>query len=147
MQSKAIYNSADRHLTVGIELQTGRKRPLGVTIVAILMIINGIILIASGIGGVTAGAVMGIPFVGVASSVLIALGIAALIIAWGLITGKGWAWIVTVILSMISIIMSIIAIVGGNFGAIINLIISGVILYYMYRPDVKAYFGRKSISV
>lgn len=147
MQSKAIYNSVDRHLTVGIELQTGRKRPLGVTIVAILMIINGIILIASGVGGVTAGAVMGIPFVGVASSVLIALGIATLIIAWGLITGKGWAWIVTVILSIISIIMSIIAIAGGNFGAIINLIISGVILYYMYRPDVKAYFGRKSISV
>ncbi len=127
-------------------MQTGRKRPLGVTIVAILMIINGIILIAGGIGGVSVGAVMGIPLIGAASGVLVALGIAALIVAWGLIKGKGWAWIVTVILSIISIIMSIIAIAGGNFGAVINLVISGVIVYYMYRPEVKAYFGRTSIS-
>lgn len=127
-------------------MQTGRKRPLGVTIVAILMIINGLILIAGGIGGVSVGAVMGIPLIGAASGVLVALGIAALIVAWGLIKGKGWAWIVTVILSIISIIMSIIAIAGGNFGAVINLVISGVILYYMYRPEVKAYFGRTSIS-
>jgi hypothetical protein len=127
-------------------MQTGRKRPLGVTIVAILMIINGIILIAAGIGGITVGAVMDIPLIGVSSGVLVALGIAAIIVAWGLIKGKGWAWIVTVILSIISIIMSIIAIAGGNFGSIINLVISGVILYYMYRPEVKAYFGRTSIS-
>lgn len=127
-------------------MQTGRSRPLGVTIVAILMIINGIILIAAGIGGITVGAVMDIPLICVSSGVLVALGIAAIIVAWGLIKGKGWAWIVTVILSIISIIMSIIAIAGGNFGAVINLVISGVILYYMYRPEVKAYFGRTSIS-
>jgi hypothetical protein len=127
-------------------MQTGRSRPFGVTIVAILMIINGIILIAAGIGGITVGAVMDIPLIGVSSGVLVALGIAAIIVAWGLIKGKGWAWIVTVILSIISIIMSIIAIAGGNFGSIINLVISGVILYYMYRPEVKAYFGRTSIS-
>jgi hypothetical protein len=128
-------------------METSRKRPLGVTIVAILMIINGIILIAGGIAGVTVGGLMGIPLIGVASGVLIALGIAALIVAWGLIKGKGWAWIVTVILSIISIIMSIIAIVGGNFASIINLVISGAILYYMYRPQVKAYFGRTSLSI
>ena len=58
-------------------MQTGRKRPLGVTIVAILMIINGIILITGGIGGVSVGAVMGIPLIGAASGVLVALGIAA----------------------------------------------------------------------
>ena len=35
-------------------MQVGRKRPLGVTIVEILMIINGIILVASGVFGVSA---------------------------------------------------------------------------------------------
>jgi hypothetical protein len=127
-------------------MQTGKKRPLGVTIVAILMIINGIILILTGAGGIAVGAILDIPFIGVASGVLIALGIAALVVAWGLIKGKVWAWIVTVILSIISIIMSIIAIAGGNFGSIISLIINGVILYYMYRSEVKAYFGRTSIA-
>jgi uncharacterized membrane protein (DUF2068 family) len=134
-------------------LQTGRKRPLGVTIVAILMLINGIILIASGAFGITtteilAGEIGNALTGGIVaiSSVVIALGIASLIIAWGLITGKGWAWIITVILSIISIIMSIISIVAGSFGSIVSLIINGVILYYMYRPDVKSYFGRRSIS-
>jgi hypothetical protein len=134
-------------------LQTGRKRPLGVTIVAILMIINGIILIAGGAAGVSTAGVLGEEFGPLAggimaiSSVVIALGIASLIIAWGLITGKGWAWIVTVIISIISIITSIISIAAGSFGSVVSLIINGVILYYMYRPEVKAYFGRKSISV
>jgi len=134
-------------------LQTGRKRPLGVTIVAILMLINGIILIASGAFGITTAEIlageMGNALTGgivAISSVVIALGIASLIIAWGLITGKGWAWIITVILSIISIIMSIISIAAGSFGSIVSLIINGVILYYMYRPDVKSYFGRRSIS-
>jgi uncharacterized membrane protein (DUF2068 family) len=121
--------------------------------VAILMLINGIILIASGAFGITtteilAGEIGNALTGGIVaiSSVVIALGIASLIIAWGLITGKGWAWIITVILSIISIIMSIISIVAGSFGSIVSLIINGVILYYMYRPDVKSYFGRRSIS-
>jgi hypothetical protein len=133
-------------------MQVGRKRPLGVTIVAILMIINGIILIASGIFGVSTAGLLGADLgslagaIAATSSIVIALGVASLIIAWGLLTGRGWAWIVTVIISIISIIMSIIAIATGNFGSIISLIINGVILYYMYRPDVKAYFGRSTIS-
>lgn len=135
-------------------MQTGRRRPLGVTIVAILMIVNGIILMAGGAFGVSTAGILGAEVGGLLvggimaiSSVVIALGIASLVIAWGLITGKGWAWVVTVILSIISIIMSIISIVAGNFGSIISLIINGVILYYMYRPDVKSYFGRSKLSI
>jgi hypothetical protein len=133
-------------------MQVGRKRPLGVTIVAILMIINGIILIGSGIFGVSTAGLLGTDLgalagaIAATSSIVIAVGVASLIIAWGLITGKGWAWIVTIIISIISIIMSIIAIATGSFGSIISLIINGAILYYMYRPDVKAYFGKSNIS-
>ena len=43
----------------------------------------------------------------------IALGIASLVIAWGLINAKRWAWILTVIISIISIITSIAGIVSG----------------------------------
>jgi hypothetical protein len=108
------------------------------------MAIDGIVLIVS---GVTAAGLIGVPFIGAVGFVLIAIGIAFLGIAWGLITGKGWAWIVTVILSIIAIITSTISIAGGHFGGIIHLIISGVILYYMYRPDVKSYFGRSKTSI
>ena len=57
-------------------MRTGKKRPLGVTIVAILMIINGVILIAAGLSGITVGALMEIPLIGVSSGVLVALGVA-----------------------------------------------------------------------
>jgi hypothetical protein len=134
-------------------MQTGRSRPLGVTIVAILMAIEGVILIGGGIGGIVAGGILSSEFgvVGgliiASSSVALALGIAALVIAWGLITGKGWAWIITIIISIIMVIVNIIQLVNGRYEHIIGLIINGVILYYMYRPQVKAYFGRTSLSI
>jgi hypothetical protein len=105
-----------------------KKRPLGVTIVAILMIIGGIALLFS------------------FHPVSIALAIANFIVAWGLLTGKGWAWLITVILAIISIVFSIVSIVIGMYGSIVSLIIEGIILYYMFRPSVKSYFGR-SVSI
>lgn len=134
-------------------MQTGRSRPLGVTIVAILMAIEGIFLILAGIGGIVAGGVLGAELgiaggvIVAASSVALALGIAGLVIAWGLITGKGWAWIITIIITIIMAIVNIVHLASGRYEHIIGLIINGVILYYMYRPQVKAYFGRTSLSI
>jgi hypothetical protein len=83
---------------------------------------------------------------GVASgAVMLALGIASLVIAYGLFKGRGWAWTAAVVLSIIGIVMSVVSIVTGNFGSIVSLIIDGIIIYYLYRPHVKAYFG-KSIA-
>ena len=134
-------------------MQTGRSRPFGVTIVAILMIIEGIFLILGGIAGIVAGGIIGAEL-GIAGGVIIAgtsvalaLGIAGLFIAWGLITGKGWAWIITIIITIIMAIVNITQIASGRYEHIFGLIINGVILYYMYRPQVKAYFGRTSISI
>jgi hypothetical protein len=133
-------------------MQTGRNRPFGVTIVAILMAIEGIFLILAGIGGIVAGGIvsaelgLGGGLIIAASSVALVLGIAGLVIAWGLISGKGWAWIITIIITIIMAIVNIIELASGRYEHVIGLIINGVILYYMYRPQVKAYFGRTSIS-
>jgi hypothetical protein len=64
-------------------------------------------------------------------------------LAWSLYGSKQWAWLITVILSIITIIFSILSI--GDIVNITTLIISGLILYYMYRPYVKSYFGRVTI--
>lgn len=74
--------------------------------------------------------------------ILIILGIISFIVAWGLLKGKGWAWSLTLILSVISIIIGIVSMAAGNFGSIINIIIAGIIIYYLYRPHVKAFFGK-----
>ena len=109
-----------------------KQRPLGVTIIAILMIISGIALLST-------GAILLVVGIGV---VPIVLGIASFVMAYGLWKGKGWAWTITLIISVISIISAIVSIAFGGYGAIINIIINAVIIYYLYRPNVKAYFGK-----
>jgi hypothetical protein len=141
-------------------------RPFGVSIIAILNVISGIIMLIGGVGLAAVGsalptmttvdpnaggqmALVGLLGGGAAAvgAVLIVLGIVSFIVAWGLFKGKGWAWTVTIILSAISVIMGIVSLVGGNFGAIVNIIIAGVVIYYLYRPHVKAYFGKSATSV
>jgi hypothetical protein len=74
---------------------------------------------------------------------LIVIAIVSFIVAYGLLKGMGWAWTVALILSIISIVWNAVTLVtAGNLGGIISIIISGIILYYLYRPHVKAYFGK-----
>jgi len=104
------------------------------------MIISGILFIIGGIG-FTALGVLSLVFLaaGIGS---ILLGIASLVVAWGLLKGAGWAWIITLILTIISVIVNVAHIAGGNTASIIGIIINGIIIYYLYRPNVKSYFGR-----
>ena len=113
-------------------MQSEKHRPLGVTIIAILTLIGGIIFLASGLFLLIIG-------IGI---ILLALGIAYLVMAYGLWKGKAWAWTITLILSAIGIIVAIVSIVLGNVAAIINAIIHGIVIYYLYRPNVKAFFGK-----
>lgn len=79
--------------------------------------------------------------------ILIAIGAFSFVVAYGLLKGKSWAWILTVVLSIISIVVAVISIVtAGSIPNIISIIISGIILYYLYRPHVKAYFGKGGVS-
>ena len=147
-----------------------RSRPTGVTIIAILNIIGGIIMVVGGIALMAAGALipmlppeafeqsqdlapggMGLTeasagFFGAGAAavggITIAIGILSFVVAYGLLKGRSWAWTLTIVLSVISIVLNAISLVAGNIGAIVSIIISGIILYYMYRPHVKEYFGK-----
>ncbi len=121
------------------KLKSTKVRPTGVTILVILMAISGSFVILIGLLFSTYAAIIGIDtgaFLGVISGVLVILGIATLVMAWGLEKGKSWAWSITRILVIISIVFDIIS------QNVIGLIIDGVILYYLYRPVVKDYFGK-----
>jgi uncharacterized membrane protein HdeD (DUF308 family) len=113
-------------------MESQKHRPLGVTIIAVLTIIGGLIFLASGL-------VLLIIGIGI---ILLALGIAYLVMAYGLWKGKGWAWTITLILSAIGIVVALISIAAGNIGAIFSIVIHGVVIYYLYRPNVKAFFGK-----
>lgn len=156
------------------DLTTNTKRPIGVTIIAILIIIGGIVLLIGGLTLIGLGAVVSISsteFVQtgtngtevadlatlgwipiIMGSVLLILGIAYLVVSYGLLKAKGWAWAITVIVTIIGLIIQIVsAIVTGSITSsvvyglashIIGIIISGIIIFYMFRPNVKAYFKK-----
>jgi hypothetical protein len=157
-------------------MQNKQRRPIGVTIIAILTIISGILLLLSGVALVTLGAFISVPvnttsassnigaqFIGVISAavggVLLAIGIGYIVMFYGLLKGKGWAWTITIILLIIGIAIQIVStsvgsvftasslhnasnVSSGIIGSIIGIAINIVILYYLYRPHVKAYFGK-----
>lgn len=110
------------------------NRPFGVTIIAILAILGGIGALVAGITLVGI-----IPFLGAA---LIIIGLAYFGVAYGLWKGLKWAWIITLIVTVIAFISEIGSIIVGNVGAVIPVIINAIIIYYLFRPNVKAYFGR-----
>ncbi len=64
------------------------------------------------------------------------LGVISFVMAWGLLKGKSWVWTITLILTIISLIFDLPSM------NIIGLIIDVIILYYLFRPHVKAYFGK-----
>ena len=156
-----------------------QKRPPGVTIIAILAIISGIILLFGGLTLIGAGALFStapadVPnnsnglesmgsFFGMAflllGAILLVIGVGYLVMSYGLLKGKGWAWTITIILTVISIAIQIVSgitnsiviasisndgasIVSGWVVQIIGIAIDIIILYYLYRPHVKAFFGK-----
>jgi uncharacterized membrane protein (DUF2068 family) len=79
-------------------------------------------------------------------AVLVAIGIGYIVVSYGLLKGKGWAWSITLILSYIGIAIGIASIVTGNLLSIIHLIINIVIIWYLYRPHIKVFFGKPATA-
>lgn len=82
----------------------------------------------------------------VLGAILIPLGIASLVVAYGLFKGKSWAWLVAVALSTIGVVVNAISLVTANMGAItgalVGIAINGIVLYYLSRRNVRQYFGK-----
>ena len=140
-----------------------KRRPTGVTVIAILVIIGGILLLLAGIGVVAVGSlsisqIIGLGFV-IIGAIILAVGIGFLVVSYGLLKGKRWSWTITVILIFIGIAIDVASIIIfgyftfnmdtstfliNNSGSIASIIISVIILYYLYRPHIKSYFGKVS---
>ncbi len=104
-------------------------RPSGVSILAILYFIQGIAWIA---GGFLLGAlfVFGSGWVLVCGGIGVVIGIFYFIIGWGLWTLQGWARTVALIFAILGLL---------NFP--IGTLISIIILWYLFQPEIKAAFG------
>lgn len=138
-----------------------KGRPFVVTILAILEIIvslfflgNGALLITKAasfeveipegdrpiLGSFVTGlfVAIGIIIFSMMGIIFIIIGLIAFLIAYGLSAGRGWAWTLCLIFSIIGTIIGILSLPLG----IISLIINILILYYLTKQQVKAFFGK-----
>ena len=136
------------------------ERPSGVTILAVIYILLGLLslvwsLLVFGVGAVTGltGAIVGAEnmtsfgsanfwggIIGVAGAML------DFIIAYGLLNLRPWGWMLALIGLAITVITGVLGLMSGGFFAvccgILGLLVPAGILYYLLRPDVRKAFGR-----
>jgi hypothetical protein len=128
---------------------TQRVRPQGVTILAMLATIGGVLgliagLFALGIGGAVAASGNGLGgLLGLVGILAIAQGALALVFAYGAWYLKPWGWMLGVAAEVLSLAISAYYVIQGNAaGQVISIVIAIAILYYLFTPAVKAAFGR-----
>ncbi len=132
-----------------------RRRPTGLTIMAVLFLIAGSLTLLGGITILeTAVAQASGPILTDLEALFIPLSIeilciASFVVAVSLFTVKGWwVWIVAAALSTIGLVVNVISLVIPNMltmaAPLVGIAINAIILYYLSRRDVRQYFGKKA---
>jgi hypothetical protein len=135
------------------------KRPTGVTIVAVIAIVYGIFnmlltflalvgigLEASGVGATLSNryprfSVGTLTYAAISDAVL---GILFLVFGIGALSQKAWAWTLGIVVLVLVVVRDIVGDVISGFSAtsIVTSVIALLLLWYLFRPDVRAAFGR-----
>ena len=113
---------------------TASQRPKGVTILAWLAIIGGIINLLTILFG---------NFLGL-------IGLLNLIFGFGALALKPWAWLYGIVIQIPGILVSLVLLFaesesedsGVKLVGVVGIVIYGLILYYLFTPNVKRVFGK-----
>jgi len=147
-------------------MRSMERRPVGVTILAVLAIIAGVLSLIGGILLITGGAAIGagavaassvsgglVAFAVIEGIVSVILGALMLAFGVGALRADPWAWSLGMIVSILNIISGVASIliqaprVGFGYALeqnIIGLVIAIIILAYLNSAHVRAYFGRRT---
>lgn len=126
------------------------QRPGGVTALAILVGIAGVIVLVIGfIAVIGAGATWlgasdasAIPAATIGAFYL-ALGLITLFVAWSLLSLRRWAWVLAVIVVVVQLAGHVASVVARDIGvpqAIVASVIPVIVLVYLTRPRVRSAF-------
>ena len=122
-------------------------RPILITIIAILEFLIGLLILVGGVlliaGVISAGDVdPEFADLGNAASIaMIVIGVLNIIIAGGFWNGWSIMWYIGLIVNGIGLIVAIYGLITTGIGSAIPLVIYAVILFYLFRPGVKDFFG------
>jgi hypothetical protein len=114
------------------------KRPLGITIIAVLLGVGAVLALVTGVGAIANGLVL-------PGLLILVLSGAYLYLVWGLWHLKPWAWLATIIVQGLRLLIDIISVISGtafstNYTAIVLGII--IIVYLLADKNVRAAFNR-----
>ena len=126
---------------------TGAARPTGVTILAALAFIGGILGILGSLailaGGAVATAVGAGPLAGflfIFGLATLALAVVEVILGYGAWTLQAWAWQLGYILMVLNVLVALLTLLSGGslFSFLFTVVIAGVIAYYLDTPEVRS---------
>ncbi|MFL5749844.1 MAG: hypothetical protein ACJ765_08005 [Chloroflexota bacterium] len=126
------------------------SRPLGITVIAIILTFSGLFRLLIGLeaAGIThfglAPAMESAELLAVNASIA---GVLTLIAAFGLFTLRSWAWYFAVIVMVVRVISNgfglasyaLSSVPGGV--TVLDVVVSVAILWYLFRPQVKTAFN------
>jgi len=131
------------------------SKPTGIDLLIIFTVIGGVFdflgavlllvvtsLSISWLGKLLAPRVVTVIFsvLAIISCLLLFSGITSLFLAYGLRNGRGWAWKWAVTSASIGLAASTI-LLGVGVG-VVGLAANGLAIYYLTRPEIKAFFGK-----
>jgi hypothetical protein len=136
-------------------------RPTGATIVSVIEGVLGVLALLgalafiglggimgglAGASGVEGGAAAGglLAGLGMVTGIIFGLiGVLYLAIAYGVWKGRGWSWMLGVVVSIIAIVFGVLGLSGGiTVFSLISLALPIVVVYFLWQPDVKRWLGR-----
>jgi lysylphosphatidylglycerol synthetase-like protein (DUF2156 family) len=118
-------------------VQSESPRPLGITILGILMIIAGLFNFAGGIGLLMSTDI----FVAGISALGVLFGLVYVLTGFGFLQGARWAWTPGFIVSILNLVRTLLeAAQGAVLFALPGIIVALIILYYLTTPAVRGFF-------
>jgi hypothetical protein len=133
------------------------SRPAGITILAVLEILIGIVGLLASLVIIGFSALFStLPRVGsllgsiglVIGGVVLFFSVIWLATGAGFLHGRGWSWTLGIIFSVLSLLGAVGSLTLGLItGGVVGLIFWGFMLYYLTRTHVKAFFGKNGLPL
>jgi uncharacterized membrane protein YfcA len=129
------------------------ERPTGVTILAALQVLAGLVFVIFGVMVLIVAGLLGLggvrpqapmlplflgPIVAVVGGIMVIIGIVSFAVAYGYMNGREWAWTLGLVVAVLGLIMGVLSLPNG----VIGILIDALIIYYLTRPHVKRFFGK-----
>jgi len=147
-----------------------RKRPVGITIMALLQLTMGALMLLASLGFMALSILTtnqqvrdaigndapkwlvdnAMLVFGSLALLFLALGVIAFLIGYGFLKGRSWAWIAGIVFAIVSIFSAFVnPLIRGFsdpawvFDLVVALAVPWLIIIYLNRPSVKTFFNRQ----